>query len=71
MKKIVCILMAMVMLFSLAACGEKKEAEPSGGQEAQAPKNRLEEIKESRCVPEEVAEEVYLVLQQYNKQANT
>ena len=31
----------------------------------------LEEIKESRCVPEEVAEEVYLVLQQYNKQSNT
>ena len=54
MKKLICVLMAALMLFSLAACGEK-EASPSEGQEA--PKTRLDEIKERGYI--EVVSEPY------------
>ena len=44
MKKLLTVLLALLMVLTLAACGQKKEETPSGGDTPEEPKDRYDEV---------------------------
>ena len=44
MKKILTVLLALLMVLTLAACGQKKEETPAGGDTPEEPKDRYDEV---------------------------